>query len=67
MTVSDLAVNMGLEAISIPHPEKVVTGAYAGDLLSWVMGRAEAALPILLQFFFVFHVICHKIHLFCFI
>lgn len=41
MTVSDLAVNMGLEAISIPHPEKEVTGAYAGDLLSWVMGRAE--------------------------
>ena len=41
MTVAELAENMGLEAISLPNPEQEITGAYAGDLLSWVMGRAE--------------------------
>lgn len=41
MTVSELAVNMGLETLSLPHPDREVTSAYAGDLLSWVMGRAE--------------------------
>ena len=41
MTVSELAVNMGLETLSLSHPDREVTSAYAGDLLSWVMGRAE--------------------------
>ncbi len=41
MTVSKLAEKMGLEVLSLPDPEREVTGAYAGDLLSWVMGRAE--------------------------
>ena len=26
----------------MPDPEREVTGGYAGDLLSWVMGRAES-------------------------
>lgn len=41
MTVAGLAENMGLEVISLPDPDREVTSAYAGDLLSWVMGRAE--------------------------
>lgn len=41
MTVAELVQNMDLEAISLPHPDCEVTGAYAGDLLSWVMGRAD--------------------------
>lgn len=41
MTVAGLIENMGLEAISLPDPDLEITGAYAGDLLSWVMGRAD--------------------------
>ena len=26
----------------MPEPDREVTGGYAGDLLSWVMGRADA-------------------------
>ncbi len=33
---------MGLKCLSMPDPNAPVDGAYAGDLLSWVMGRAEA-------------------------
>ncbi len=42
MTVSSLVNTLSLEAISMPDPERVIDGAYAGDLLSWVMGRAGA-------------------------
>lgn len=41
MTVAELVQNMKLEAISLPYPDCEVTGTYAGDLLSWVMGRAD--------------------------
>ena len=41
MTAKELAKALELEVLSIPSAEKEVTGAYAGDLLSWVMGRAE--------------------------
>ena len=41
MTVAGLVENIGLEAISLPDPDLEITGAYAGDLLSWVMGRAD--------------------------
>lgn len=41
MTVNELVEKCGLEVLSLPEPEKVVDGAYAGDLLSWVMGRAN--------------------------
>ena len=40
MKVCELADKLGLEALSLPCPDKEIEGAYAGDLLSWVMGRA---------------------------
>ncbi|MBR2951393.1 MAG: hypothetical protein IKC43_00270 [Clostridia bacterium] len=42
MTVRQLSESLALEVLSLPEPEREVCGAYAGDLLSWVMGRANA-------------------------
>lgn len=42
MTVSELTAKMSLEVISMPDPDRTVSGGYVGDLLSWVMGRAQA-------------------------
>lgn len=42
MTVRELAEFCGFGAISISDGEQPVCGAYVGDLLSWVMGRAGA-------------------------
>ena len=42
MTVNEL-LNHGFNAVSLPEPEKEITGVYIGDLLSWVMGRAKAS------------------------
>ncbi|MDO4572236.1 MAG: hypothetical protein Q4C13_02620 [Clostridia bacterium] len=42
MTVLELAAALGLKAYALPDAERRVTGGYAGDLLSWVMGRAES-------------------------
>lgn len=42
MTVEMLAQQLSLTAISVPEPEREVTGGYTGDLLSWVMGRAQS-------------------------
>lgn len=41
MTVSKLAELASLTPITLSDPEREVSGAYVGDLLSWVMGRAE--------------------------
>lgn len=41
-TVETFAKKFGWEVLAMPEPEAEVTGGYAGDLLSWVMGRAEA-------------------------
>ena len=41
MKVNDL-VSGGFKPIAVSDPEREVSGAYMGDLLSWVMGRAEA-------------------------
>lgn len=41
MTVNELALACGFEAVYLPDGEREVGGAYAGDLLSWVMGRAS--------------------------
>ena len=41
MTVSELKDALGLESIALPDPERIVTGGYTGDLLSWVMGRCK--------------------------
>lgn len=41
MKVKEL-LNAGFEAIALPEPERELSGAYIGDLLSWVMGRARS-------------------------
>ncbi len=40
MTVAALIERLSLETITVAEPDREVTGGYAGDLLSWVMGRA---------------------------
>ena len=40
ITVKELAEKYGFNAVSLPSPDRIVTGGYIGDLLSWVMGRA---------------------------
>ena len=42
LTVEQLAERLGLDVIELPEPDREITGGYAGDLLSWVMGRAQA-------------------------
>lgn len=42
MTVAGLAEKLGLNAVSLPDPDREISGAYIGDLLSWVMGKAKA-------------------------
>ena len=42
MTVRELANISGFEAQCLPDAERRINGAYVGDLLSWVMGRANA-------------------------
>lgn len=41
MTVNELSSKCGFKAVALLDGEKEVTGGYAGDLLSWVMGRAK--------------------------
>jgi len=41
MTVKELAEKYSLEVICMPDSDKTVEGCYIGDLLSWVMGRAQ--------------------------
>lgn len=41
MTVRQLAEELHLRVFAMPEPEHPVRGAYAGDLLSWVMRRAQ--------------------------
>lgn len=42
MTVKELSEKLGLEPLSVPDGNREVCGGYAGDLLSWVMGRAKS-------------------------
>lgn len=42
MNVRELAHVMALSEFIVPEPEREVSGGYVGDLLSWVMGRAQA-------------------------
>ena len=42
LTVKELCEKKGYEVLCMPQPDKEVKGGYAGDLLSWVMGSAEA-------------------------
>ena len=41
MTVERFANEFGFDILCMPAPEKEISGAYIGDLLSWVMGKAE--------------------------
>ena len=41
MKVQEL-LNHGFNALILPDGEREICGAYSGDLLSWVMGRAQA-------------------------
>ena len=40
MTVKELQETLGWTVFHQADPNRQVTGGYAGDLLSWVMGRA---------------------------
>ncbi len=42
LTVKELSERCGYKVICMPEPDREVTGGYAGDLLSWVMGRAKS-------------------------
>ena len=39
MTVEKFAENFEYEILCLPDPDREIAGGYAGDLLSWVMGR----------------------------
>lgn len=41
MTVNELAKSLDFRIFCAPDGDREVTGGYAGDLLSWVMGRAS--------------------------
>lgn len=41
MTVEELAKTADFEPVYIADGEREILGGYAGDLLSWVMGRAK--------------------------
>ena len=42
MKVYDIAEKLSLKSLSLADSSREVTGVYIGDLLSWVMGRAES-------------------------
>lgn len=42
MTVYELSQNSQFNALCLPEPEREINGAYVGDLLSWVMGKAQS-------------------------
>ena len=42
MTVSELQSTLSLSPVAIPEGDREVDGVYIGDLLSWVMGRAQS-------------------------
>ena len=42
MTVTDLQNALSLTPVSLPEGDREVEGVYIGDLLSWVMGRAQS-------------------------
>ncbi len=41
MTVQELANQMELTTVALPHPETEVLSGYVGDMPSWVMGNAS--------------------------
>ncbi len=43
MTVNSVCEKLGLGVCNLADGDRVIEGVYAGDLLSWVMGHAEAS------------------------
>jgi hypothetical protein len=41
MTVNELTAKYALTPVTVPDGGREVYGGYCGDLLSWVMGRAQ--------------------------
>ena len=41
MTVYELATTCQFNILCCPEPDREINGAYIGDLLSWVMGKAK--------------------------
>lgn len=41
MTVYELSQNSQFNVLTMPEPEREINGVYIGDLLSWVMGKAQ--------------------------
>ena len=41
MTVYVLSKNSQFNVLTMPEPEREINGVYIGDLLSWVMGKAQ--------------------------
>lgn len=42
MTVKNFAEQYGYRILCLPDANREIQGGYAGDLLSWVMGRLES-------------------------
>lgn len=42
MTVEAFAKETGFNTVCMPSPDREINGAYVGDLLSWVMGKADS-------------------------
>lgn len=42
MTIQNFAQQLGFNTLCMPEPEREINGVYIGDLLSWVMGKAES-------------------------
>lgn len=42
MTVDEIKRALSLNVGTLPQPDRVIDGVYCGDLLSWVMGRAQS-------------------------
>ena len=42
MTVTELQATLSLTPVAVPDGDREVEGVYIGDLLSWVMGRAQS-------------------------
>ena len=42
MTVRELIEKTSFVAAALPEGDREITGVYIGDLLSWVMGRAQS-------------------------
>lgn len=41
MKVAQAAEKLKLKVLSMPCPDREISGGYVGDLLSWVMGRVS--------------------------